>query len=198
MEQLEQTLLPHLQAGSHRRNILVLHGLGGIGKTQLAVEFSRKHEARFTSVFWLDGSSENNLKQSIVICASRISGSQNTERIAEHNSHPNNLDTAINGFMGWLSIAENNRWLIVFDNVDRDYQQKEIDRDAYDISDYLPDADHGSILITTRLATLKQLGVPVHLRSVETNCSRAIFRKWYGEDFGTALVAPATDSTAQQ
>jgi predicted alpha/beta-fold hydrolase len=49
-----------------RRRVVVVHGLGGIEKTQLAVKFVRKYHYSFSAVFWLDGSSEASLKQSFV------------------------------------------------------------------------------------------------------------------------------------
>jgi hypothetical protein len=43
----------------------VLHGLGGIDKAQLAVEFASQHQRKFSTVFWLDGRSKNSVVQSI-------------------------------------------------------------------------------------------------------------------------------------
>ena len=34
-----------------RRKVIVLHRLGGIEKTQLAIEFARKHRDSFTAIF---------------------------------------------------------------------------------------------------------------------------------------------------
>ena len=171
------------------QQVVVLHGLGGIGKTQLAVEFARKHQAAFTSVFWLDGSSEDSLRQSIADSASRIPEGQIPEPSRKYLSGANgDLDAVICDFMEWLSRTENKHWLIIFDNVDRDYQQRETDSDAYDISNYIPDVDHGSVLITTRLASLQQLGETLHLGSVNMSQARAIFRKWYNQDFGKAAL----------
>lgn len=48
-----------------RRKVFVICGLGGMGKTQLAIEFARKHHSRYSAVFWLDGSSKDRLKQSL-------------------------------------------------------------------------------------------------------------------------------------
>jgi hypothetical protein len=70
---LERVLLPRPEQGQRQRQkIHVLRGLGGIGKTQLAVEFARRHYRRFSSVFWLDGRSEDILKRSIASCAGKI------------------------------------------------------------------------------------------------------------------------------
>jgi hypothetical protein len=174
------------QSEGCRQQVVVLHGLGGIGKTQLAVEFARKHQAAFTSVFWLNGSSEDSLKQSIADCASRIPEGQIPETSRKYSSSANgDLDAVIGDFMDWLRRTENKHWLIIFDNVDRDYQQHETDGDAYDIGNYIPDVDHGSALITTRLANLQQLGESLRLGSVNMSQARAIFRKWYNQDFGT-------------
>jgi hypothetical protein len=41
---------------SHRQKIQVLYGLDGIGKTQLVVEFARRHHRRFRLCFgYMDG-----------------------------------------------------------------------------------------------------------------------------------------------
>jgi AAA+ ATPase superfamily predicted ATPase len=73
MKELEEHLLP---SANKRQKIFVLRGLGGIGKTQLAVEFIRRHHKPFSSVFWLDGNSNDSLKRSLADCASRIQADQ--------------------------------------------------------------------------------------------------------------------------
>ena len=44
-----------------------------------------------------------------------------------------------------------NRWFLIFDNLDRNYQTKIEDQQAYDIEFFWSTVDHDSILITTRL-----------------------------------------------
>ncbi|KAF5531030.1 ankyrin 3, partial [Fusarium mexicanum] len=68
---LEQRLLPQ-QSSTLRRRICVLHGLGGIGKTELAIDFARRHKVAFDAIFWLDGRSEDQLKQSFARCLTKI------------------------------------------------------------------------------------------------------------------------------
>ncbi|RKL23426.1 hypothetical protein BFJ72_g14493 [Fusarium proliferatum] len=71
--ELEKCLLPQRShARRTSRKIFVLFGLGGVGKTQLSIDFARRHQAAFSSVFWLDGRSEDQLKRSIAGCISKI------------------------------------------------------------------------------------------------------------------------------
>jgi ATP/maltotriose-dependent transcriptional regulator MalT len=51
---------------------VVLHGLGGIGKTQLAVAYAKRHKANYSAIFWLNSKDEDLLKQSFAIVARRI------------------------------------------------------------------------------------------------------------------------------
>jgi hypothetical protein len=78
MAELERLLVPG-PGQSLWQKIHVLHGLGGMGKTQLAVEFARCHHRRFSSVFWLERRSEDTLKRSTTSHASRIPPGQIAE-----------------------------------------------------------------------------------------------------------------------
>ena len=57
MAQLEKFFGSDVDADRKRRKVFVVHGLGGMGKTQLCIEYIRRHKEDFTAVFWLDGSS---------------------------------------------------------------------------------------------------------------------------------------------
>ena len=67
------------------------------------------------------------------------------------------FDAILEIVLKWFSRPSNNMWLLIFDNVDREYSAESKDPKAYDIKEYLPDADHGSILITSRLAGMWRL-----------------------------------------
>jgi tetratricopeptide (TPR) repeat protein len=74
----------------------------------------------------------------------------------------------------------------VFDNVDRAYGRHDSDPDAYDIASYLSGADHGSVLVTTRLASFEHLGVSRRLNKVDKDQAQAIFQNWYKRSYGEA------------
>ena len=186
MAELEQALLPRRQCG--RQKVFVLHGLGGIGKTQLAVEFARRHHRKFSSVFWLDGRKEDSLKQSIATCASRIPEGQIAESSRAYSATgAGDVDAIVSDVMSWLSRPDNTDWLIIFDNVDRESGGGDADPDAYDVTRYLSGADHGSILVTTRLANLEQLGVSWRLGRLSKEQTQVMFQNRYGGSCGKTI-----------
>jgi hypothetical protein len=77
------------------------------------------------------------------------------------------LDAVVRDVLGWLARSDNIAWLLIFDNVDREYGRIGGDADAYDVKRYLSGADHGSVLITTRLVRLEQLGESQELGKVD-------------------------------
>ena len=156
-----------------------------MGKTQLAANFARRHQNRFSSVLWLDGSGESTLKQSLAAFASRIPAGQipETSRLYSRNQG-GDIDTVVQGVLSWLSMSENKDWLMIIDNVDRDDRRRDEDEEAFSVEEYLPEADHGSVLITTRLMHLGQLAERWEARKVDKEQARAIFRSLYSKDIG--------------
>lgn len=152
------------------RQLLTVYGLGGVGKTQLVTHFVKRQQHRFSSVLWLDGSRESSLKQSFTTFASRILTGQipETSRLyAAGQGGDFNADAIVRDVLGWLSIVDNSSWLMVVDNVDCDDRQRDEDAEAYDVEQYLPYAEHGSIPVTTRLSYLSQLGEGWEVRKAD-------------------------------
>ncbi|EON65745.1 hypothetical protein W97_04984 [Coniosporium apollinis CBS 100218] len=174
MQRLENYFHPKTSSPT-RRKVFVVHGLGGIGKTQLAVEFARKHHSRYSAVFWLDGSSKDRLKQSFVDIAYRLPRDQVTADAAEALKHSNiDFDVVVGGVLRWLSLPSNQHWLLIIDNVDRDHLNKEKDPQTYDVKESFPPADHGSILITSRLAGLERHGDGLKVDKVDDEQAKVI------------------------
>jgi len=156
MEQMERSLL--CSTSPHGRKIHVLHGLGGIGKTQLAIAYARKHQESYSAIIWLNGNSKDTLLQSLAGFATYagIDGiSKSTVKVTGHGEETAQSADAV---LRWLTFKGNRRWLVIFDNVDRDYHVEVEDSQAYDLESFFPAADHGSILITTRLPRLGEFG----------------------------------------
>ncbi|KAI4767751.1 purine and uridine phosphorylase [Aureobasidium sp. EXF-3400] len=154
MQKLEEYFFPQ-QPHLTRRKMFVVHGLGGIGKTQLCIEFVRRYQKKYSAVFWLDGSSEDALQRSLIDVVARLPTDEVPLGLvqAAEQASPDER-SIVRGVMDWLSLPSNRQWLLVIDNVDRDHTTKVKDPLAYDVKQYLPAADHGNMLVTSRLSTL--------------------------------------------
>ena len=158
MARIVEALLP---SSSDRmcQKICVLHGLGGIGKTQLAIEFARKYRQSYSAIFWIDGSSKEKLKQSIANLARRLPQHQLLEKSKLYVQKPHEeLDGAVQDVLSWFCQSSNEKWLLIYDNVDREISAETNDPEAFNLREYLPEADQGCILITSRLTNLWHLG----------------------------------------
>ncbi|KAL4996120.1 Pfs, NB-ARC and TPR domain protein [Aspergillus recurvatus] len=154
LEHLWQYLRPSSQKS---RKVAVLHALGGMGKTQLATRFARAHRDDFTATLWLNGKSRETLLQSLSSALSRLPG-QEANITARNEEEVKRNATQV---LEWLALPNNNHWLLVFDNVDQYCPGTD---DGYDVGGFFPSVDHGSILITSRLLRLAELGksFPLH------------------------------------
>jgi NB-ARC domain len=119
---------------SSDRKVLVLGGMGGIGKTQMAIRYAKRHHTSYSSVFWVNATSESALRTSLRRLAPQILPSETVDQLGD--------DQLWAQISLWLSKLENSRWLLIFDNYD--------DPNQYQIEQYYPFVAHGSIIITTR------------------------------------------------
>ena len=65
----------------------------------------------------------------------------------------------------WLKLVGNTRWLLIFDNYDNPKIPGLISLDVVDLSQYIPDCDHGCILVTTRSSRV-DLGSRIHIQKL--------------------------------
>lgn len=147
IERMEKILLPG--SDSPVRKALVLGGMGGIGKTQLSIAYAKRHSNTYSSVFWLNATSEFALKGSFRKLAPRILAPEIADQPDDHR-----LWIAISN---WLCELDNSHWLLIFDNYDNP--------DEYDITQFYPTVAHGSIIVTTRVPS-RLNGSKVHVRSL--------------------------------
>ena len=154
---LAKSLLPPYDGSGQR--IIVLSGLGGIGKTQLAIRFAKNNERKFTAIFWINAQSESTLRKHMVMLANRIaSPASSNPRPEEVNGGQDEENHKIEVFKAWLSKSDNRKWLLIFDNHDDPKTGVQEDTEqistAYDLKQYFPHRSQGSILVTTRRARL--------------------------------------------
>ncbi|RII06805.1 hypothetical protein CUC08_Gglean008882 [Alternaria sp. MG1] len=140
------------------RKTAVVHGLGGMGKTQLALAYEKRHRDEYSAVFWVNSKDVDTLKQGYAAAARRIYREHPSLVHFKAVAEGSDLDEAAEAVKRWLSSAGNDRWLVIYDNHDTP--------GTFDIRPFLPEADHGAILITTRSSQL-QLGRPVAVKKLQ-------------------------------
>lgn len=132
LAEITKTLHPDHKAQKQRR--LVLGGMGGIGKTHLAIAYVDSSRGSYSSVFWLNAVSEAALKDDFRSIARHIFDVEEPGVLEDKE--------IVRRVHQWLASPKNTRWLLIFDNYD--------DPDQFWIDHYCPYASHGAVLVTTR------------------------------------------------
>jgi hypothetical protein len=168
------------------QKVVVLHGLGGIGKTSIALEYAFRYSELYTAIFWVDATSEMSLFQSARGIAQHIvtnywergfSYDQIAKklgpRVLDSNGELASDETAgrrvTEAVKGWLAAKQNEDWLLILDNYDN--------VDAVDIYLLLPACDAGHVIITSRKSNLHDLGKTVAVEEIDEDSGMALFLK---------------------
>ncbi|KAF1810343.1 kinesin light chain 1 [Eremomyces bilateralis CBS 781.70] len=161
LKEIHQTL-----SGDGIRRIAVLHGLGGIGKTQLTVAYAKQYRANYSTVLWLNAKDEDTLKQSFGNVAPRILQEHPSAQRLNGVDLKGSLDEVVEAVKGWLSLPKNTRWLVIYDNYDNPKVAGNTDAGALDIRKYLPESHQGSVIVTTRSSQVT-VGHRIPVRKLE-------------------------------
>jgi ATP/maltotriose-dependent transcriptional regulator MalT len=105
-------------SGDGSRRTVILHGLGGIGKTQLAITYAKRHKDNYSAIFWLNIKDKDSLKQSFTMVARQLLREYPSASRLSSVDIKGDLDEVIDAVKAWLSLPYNTRWLMIYDNYD--------------------------------------------------------------------------------
>ncbi|KAL7269771.1 hypothetical protein RUND412_007547 [Rhizina undulata] len=162
---------PNIRGSSSSRKTVVLHGMGGIGKSQIALEYACRFSDEYTSIFWIDADDISLVKDSAFQAmeqlkdhyATRWRSSPDFREIAHTlgiTGRINDLgkfemdgslsEVAMKRLHDWLSKSKNQGWLLLIDNIDKV-------EEGY-FNELLPPCPFGRVIITSRLSNLHSIG----------------------------------------
>jgi tetratricopeptide (TPR) repeat protein len=136
LEQLRSVLVnkpTHIAAVTAKQAI---HGLGGVGKTRVAVEYAKRYTHEYTALLFITADSEASLKTNLAnLCGAMVLN------LPEQSAREQEVQVA--AAIRWL--REQSGWFLIVDNVDTPEA-------ATAAEELLQKLDSGHVVITSRLS----------------------------------------------
>ena len=155
LNRIQQQLTPPQQSDSTQARSVALtqpqaiKGLGGIGKTQVALEYAyrSREQNRYTHTFWINAATEETVITSFMEIAELLPLFSEKDEADQQK--------LMEAIKRWLERCEQS-WLLIFDNAD----------DLSLVRKYLPQQGNGSILLTTRANAVGSLAASVEVETM--------------------------------
>ncbi|TFK31238.1 P-loop containing nucleoside triphosphate hydrolase protein [Crucibulum laeve] len=145
LDKLKQYFITRDGKGGTPRRSYLIYGLGGMGKTQIALKFSEDVSSQYGHVFWVDATNEDTISVSL----KGISSIPDAKKA--------DVEGTPEAVLYWIASLSK-EWLLIFDNADGEPAM---------VEKYLPSNNTGDILITSRNPNMRSLSSNKH--SIELN-----------------------------
>lgn len=188
-------VLRESEADAQHPRIAVLYGLGGMGKTQLAIQYAHCYGDSYTSVWWVNAKTTATLTKDFLKILHevvshharlRTGTGQNPDyawiatmlglpfgAISEAGKITAlvDMEVVVEAVKGWLGNEDNGGWLLIVDNYD--------DLENVDIAEFLP-RERGRVIITSRAQDSQRLGKGLEVEGAQMEDCLEILRKSAG------------------
>jgi hypothetical protein len=198
LDRLNEMIAPNGAIPRHSvTNTIVILANGGTGKTQLVLQYIHRHPKLFSAVFWVNASSLDTTQTSFIGIAEQLI--KHYEKMQKGSSPDyfsvarrldmiglvdekgrivvgeNSPSVIVKAVKGWLTLDSNDKWLIVFDNVD--------DLESFNVSDSFPYKHSiGTVIITTRRRACVAYGKGLELKEMEEKESIELLSKFFDKE----------------
>jgi tetratricopeptide (TPR) repeat protein len=177
LEQLRSVLVnkpTHIAAVTAKQAI---HGLGGVGKTRVAVEYAKRFSHEYTALLFITADSEASLKTNLAnLCGAMVLN------LPEQSAREQEVQVA--AAIRWL--REQSGWFLIVDNVDTPEA-------ATAAEELLQKLDSGHVVITSRLSNW---GGAVQELALDVIAEKAAVEMLLERTAGKRKVTPSDDADA--
>jgi hypothetical protein len=168
---------------SDTQNVVAVYGAGGMGKTEVVLQYTYQHQKDYISVIWINASSRTTAETAFIEAMQDLifievknapGGKPDYVKIATDLNIVGLIDAkgllnipeeddaavrrVVEGMKTWLARYVNGTWLLVFDNHDDM---------SFPLRDFFPTSSWGSIIVTSRRPDIKSYATMNHYHELE-------------------------------
>lgn len=155
----------HLKSAEKHVQVLAISGLGGIGKTQLAIEYAYRYRDSYSAAFWIQADSHEALLSNLDSLANLLQLPEAKEK---------DRTCVVDAVKQWLK--QHSRWLLILDNV----------TDLAITRNFLPISPSNHVLLTTRTQITGTFIQRINLDELESKESALLLLR------RAKLISPST------
>ncbi|WP_152991426.1 FxSxx-COOH system tetratricopeptide repeat protein [Frankia sp. R43] len=133
--------------------VVPLFGIGGVGKTQIAVEYAHLYAANYSILWWVDAASSDLVTTSLVSLAGAL-------------GIPTEGPVLVVVEQLWMALQARSDWLMIFDNID----------EAQVLSELRPPSS-GNLLVTSRRSAVGRVADLIEVGEFDREESLALLRR---------------------
>ena len=165
------------------QNVVTIYGAGGMGKTELVLQYIYQHQKDYVSMMWINAASRTSAEtgfieamQTLILVEvknapgskpdyAKIATELNVVGLIDLNGllkipeeDEGAVQRVVEGLKAWLARYVNGTWLLVFDNHDDM---------SFPLRDFFPSCSWGSIIVTSRRPDIKSYATMSHYYELE-------------------------------
>ena len=117
----------------NKRKIYIFYDFDEIEKMQLIVVYFKKHQKIYSAILWMNDNNKNTFMQNFVAFDKHANFNFVSKAIVVAIQNVEYVEAKARIVLKWFVFSKNRRWLMIVDNVDRNYNENDEIFLTYDI-----------------------------------------------------------------